>query len=208
MDWEVTCPLCQNEFSEANLPRLFTFCGHTFCEKCMTAISVPEEGKVKLVCPECPEGAYSVVIEQVALLPKNLALMNFMESRKNSMSNPSMNSLKDESFNVPKINRSYHEEDEDEALMTAINGKETHSQQEQGQRKKERIMTTPALAHKISEGENELCLLHNKQIELVCLVDHQRLCSKCALFGQHRGHDFVSLDQVEQGNKKIYETLL
>jgi hypothetical protein len=53
-----------------------------------------------------------------------------------------------------------------------------------------------------------MCLLHNKQIEIVCLVDHQRLCSKCALFGQHRGHDFVSLDQVDQGNKKLYETLL
>lgn len=86
--------------------------------------------------------------------------------------------------------------------MSAISGRE------EGQRKKERVLTTPALAHKVSEGENELCLLHNKAVELVCLVDHQRLCSKCALFGQHRGHEFISLDQVEQGNKKIYETLL
>lgn len=38
--------------------------------------------------------------------------------------------------------------------------------------------------------------------------DYQRLCTNCALFGQHRGHEYVSLDHVYQGNKKIYETLL
>jgi len=40
------------------------------------------------------------------------------------------------------------------------------------------------------------------------LGDHHRLCSKCALFGQHKGHDVVSFEQIEQGNRKIYDGLL
>jgi exosome complex RNA-binding protein Csl4 len=89
-----------------------------------------EEGKIKLDCPECQAGTSSVVLERVKHLPKNLALLNVLEVRKNNTSSRSINSLKDESFSVPRINRSYQEEDEDEALMTAINGKETHSEQE------------------------------------------------------------------------------
>jgi hypothetical protein len=86
-----------------------------------------EEGKIQLTCPDCPGGVSHVVLERVTLLPKNLALTTFLDTRKNNTSTRSINSLKDESFNVPKLNQSYHEEDEDEALMTAIDGKETHS---------------------------------------------------------------------------------
>ena len=57
MDLEVTCPRCLKEFNDNNLPRLFTACGHTFCEKCMAGLSLPqEEDKVRLACPDCPEG--------------------------------------------------------------------------------------------------------------------------------------------------------
>ena len=79
--------------------------------------------------------------------------------------------------------------------MTAINGKQMHSEADLGERKKERVLTTPVLSHRISEGD-EVCLLHNKQVQVVCLDDKQRLCSKCALFGQHKGHEVVGLDQV------------
>lgn len=110
MESEVTCPRCLKEYSDTNVPRLFTVCGHTFCEKCLTELAVPlAEGKIKLNCPECPENSSFVELPRVNLLPKNIALLSFLEGRKNNTSTRSINSLKDESFSVPRINRSYQE---------------------------------------------------------------------------------------------------
>lgn len=53
-----------------------------------------------------------------------------------------------------------------------------------------------------------MCLLHQKPIEVVCMFDLQRLCSKCAIFGQHRGHDFRSLEEIESGNKRHYQEII
>lgn len=35
----------------------------------------------------------------------------------------------------------------------------------------------------------ELCPQHGRPLELICVVDKQRVCAQCALFGTHRGHD-------------------
>jgi len=45
-------------------------------------------------------------------------------------------------------------------------------------------------------GENsiwEICQLHNKRLELMCSEDKQKLCSECALFGNHKGHDITQI---------------
>jgi hypothetical protein len=174
------------EYSDGNLPRLFTICGHTFCEKCLSSLAQEQEsGKLLIVCPE---DGLEVVLDRVAMLPINKALVNFLEARKNNISTRSMISFKDESFSVPRINRSYQEDEDAEALITAINGKEHSSHQDDNNNSKGECILAPSIATRPSEGDNELCLLHNKQVELICLVDSQRLCSKCALFGQHRGH--------------------
>jgi hypothetical protein len=38
------------------------------------------------------------------------------------------------------------------------------------------------------EEEINRCLLHDKPLDLIC-VDHlKKICSGCALFGDHKGH--------------------
>ena len=49
-----------------------------------------------------------------------------------------------------------------------------------------------------SEEDENICLLHQKPLEVVCVVDLEKICAKCALFGKHKGHDFKSLEQIEQ----------
>ena len=39
-----------------------------------------------------------------------------------------------------------------------------------------------------------MCLEHNRKLEIVCIQDRQRICSTCALFGAHKGHD-VRMEQ-------------
>lgn len=43
------------------------------------------------------------------------------------------------------------------------------------------------------EEDENICLLHQKPLEVVCVVDLEKICAKCALFGKHKGHDFKSL---------------
>lgn len=43
-----------------------------------------------------------------------------------------------------------------------------------------------------------MCLLHQKPLEIVCVYDLQKVCAKCAIFGEHKGHDFKSLEQIEE----------
>lgn len=30
--------------------------------------------------------------------------------------------------------------------------------------------------------------MHQRKLEIICLDDHERICSNCALFGQHKNH--------------------
>ena len=52
--------------------------------------------------------------------------------------------------------------------------------------------------------EVELCLLHQKPIEVVCMNDYERLCSKCALFGEHKNHDFKGVE----GDRELKQEML
>lgn len=38
----------------------------------------------------------------------------------------------------------------------------------------------------------EECLLHSKPADLICLDDCTIICSSCALFGKHKGHEVIN----------------
>jgi len=39
------------------------------------------------------------------------------------------------------------------------------------------------------EGKNKnICPTHNEKLTIVCLEDKIKICSECALFGEHKGH--------------------
>ena len=42
----------------------------------------------------------------------------------------------------------------------------------------------------------ELCEEHNRKVEIICIQDRMRICSTCALFGQHKGHDVREEQEV------------
>ena len=41
-----------------------------------------------------------------------------------------------------------------------------------------------------------MCPLHNKPIEIICITCKERICSNCALFGNHKGHDIRMEQEV------------
>jgi ElaB/YqjD/DUF883 family membrane-anchored ribosome-binding protein len=35
----------------------------------------------------------------------------------------------------------------------------------------------------------------------------EKICSKCAIFGQHKGHEFKSIDQIEEECKSFHQDI-
>lgn len=45
----------------------------------------------------------------------------------------------------------------------------------------------------------ELCQLHRRKIEIICIDCKERICSQCALFGVHKPHDIrMETDVLEE----------
>ena len=42
------------------------------------------------------------------------------------------------------------------------------------------------------------CQIHKRNNECVCLIDMIAICTKCALFGFHKGHDIISEDAFKE----------
>jgi len=52
----------------------------------------------------------------------------------------------------------------------------------------------------------EKCSEHKKDLEFFCFQDNQKVCSKCALFGDHKEHDIKPLEDLnEEIEKRILE---
>ena len=44
--------------------------------------------------------------------------------------------------------------------------------------------------------QEELCEVHKKKLEVICVDDRSKLCPHCALFGGHRTHDVRTEEEV------------
>ena len=40
-------------------------------------------------------------------------------------------------------------------------------------------------------------MLHQKQLDIICLQDKISICAECALFGLHKGHSFTTIKELE-----------
>lgn len=41
-----------------------------------------------------------------------------------------------------------------------------------------------------------MCPEHQRKLEIICISDRSRICSNCALFGAHKGHDIRMENEV------------
>ena len=57
-----------------------------------------------------------------------------------------------------------------------------------------KVVAEPATQPKDQEKPEDMCEEHSRKLEIICIQDRMRICSTCALFGQHKGHD-VRMEQ-------------
>lgn len=55
------------------------------------------------------------------------------------------------------------------------------------------VVVQPRLSE---DPQANMCLLHRKEADLVCIDHGIRICSNCALFGEHKLHQIKTVDNV------------
>ena len=51
------------------------------------------------------------------------------------------------------------------------------------------------------EDTADMCPMHQRKIEIICIDCKERICSNCALFGNHKQHDIrMEQDVLEEIN--------
>lgn len=78
-----------------------------------------------------------------------------------------------------------------------------HSNSKSSVAKDSSIANHPNSASKVEKKSIEIdefileeCLLHSKPADLICLDDKAIICSSCALFGKHKGHEVSNREGV------------
>lgn len=99
MDNELECPLCSSEYSQDNIPRLLTACGHTFCHQCLDTLIIEDEESYRLECPE-DQTVVHLATNEITQFPKNIALLKLIDAKHAHISGES---FKDESLEITKI---------------------------------------------------------------------------------------------------------
>lgn len=56
----------------------------------------------------------------------------------------------------------------------------------------ELLLSQKHLASSRQLGTTAICPAHQKSLDVICQVDRTRICSHCALFGEHKDHKFKS----------------
>lgn len=129
--------------------------------------------------------------------PKNIALVKLLtkDSKKKD------ESFKDGSLNESNIAKhSAHELDEEDNELVAVINESTKGTDNNG------FGGDPSA--EIDLEMDDTCLIHQKPLEIVCIRDRTKICSTCAIFGDHKGHEFKSMDEVAKDKEKRCDEIL
>ena len=179
---ETKCPICNNQYDEEiRIPRILLNCGHTICSSC---ISSSENSHTSLKCPEDNTEYQNISLSS---FPINKALLRLLHLISESKRNKEENSLnKTATIKTPKTSPN-------KSLNTA---------------RASRINLENLKLY--SNKKNEQCLEHpNRNLEMICLEELCKICTNCAIFGKHKNHNVINIDEfvkdIELKAEKLIE---
>ena len=165
---ETKCPLCNNQYDEeTRIPRILLNCGHSICSLCITKFN---ETQIPLKCPEDNTEYQNISLTS---FPINKALMRLLHKISESKKNNEENSLiKIPILKTPKTSP-------DKGLNTA---------------RASRINLENLKL--INNQKCEKCLEHpSRNLEMICLEELCKICTNCAIFGKHKNHNVINIDE-------------
>jgi hypothetical protein len=169
---DLDCPLCEGLYNlTTKLPILLSMCGHTFCQDCINKLYDPNSQI--LTCPE--DNLKMENIQNLEILPKNVTLLNLMQKIQKRKINSSMSVTTDNKSSL---------------LDNPTNFPHRHT------------LSVIPLPTNLFENQNiqnnifNTCLQHRRPLEIVCLDHRIKICTSCALFGDHKNHNLKSEDDI------------
>jgi hypothetical protein len=214
---DFNCPICNSTYDEKKyVPRMLIICGHTYCQECLKNIhSHSNENFIK--CPE--DETRHDNIKNIEDLPKNLTLINLMKKasskRKNSRTfteqkRASIGMLTRSS--IPRVNGKNYFYSMDENTLGNSNNpmlsqKEEFSPSNSMSRKSLNNLqnnyhnpnypsTSEFSLNDGSSNVNFYCNIHRRPLEIACLDHRIKICTSCALFGEHKHHNLKSEEDI------------
>ena len=181
---ETRCPLCKQQYDEdIRVPRILLNCGHTICSSCITS-SI--NSSIELKCPE-DNTEYKDI--SLSSFPINKALIRLLQKISES-----------KNLNISK----------ESSLTKILNIKtpKTSPKKELHNARESRInLENLKLA---SSKKCEKCADHpSRNLEIICLEDICKICTNCAIFGKHKNHHVINIDEfvkdVENKASKLIE---
>ncbi|CAD8138397.1 unnamed protein product [Paramecium octaurelia] len=163
---EFQCCQCSIEFNQTDhSPLVLPSCGHSICLSCVNQYT---SGEQSLVCKE--DGIQCNVQRDIKCFPHNQSIITLLKKRRSSARCITTIQTPDEQ------QQSIHNQTKDVSDFSS----------EKGLSQSQSMEALPKAS---------LCKLHQKELELVCKEDGQYICVNCALFGPHKFHNYLPIEQ-------------
>ena len=175
---ETKCPLCKQLYNEDNrIPHILLNCGHTICSDCIS--NCINSSKI-IKCPE--DSTEYQNISSISSFPINKALIKLLhkiaESKKISQKSKYLNNIIN-NFTIPS--------------PTCSPNKGSYTDRSLNNRQN---LETLKLISLSGSKKNVKCNEHpNRKLEMICLEDICKICTNCAIFGKHKNHNVINIDE-------------
>ena len=188
---ETKCPSCKQLYNEdIRVPRILLNCGHTICSNCISS-SINSPSILK-----CPEDLTEYPnISSLSSFPINKALMKLLHKISEN------NKIKEKNINLNlNIIDKYQTNSPASSPSKGLNTARINRQN----------LDSLKLYTLSNSKRNAKCGEHpNRNLEMICLEEICKICTNCAIFGHHKNHNVINIDEfvkdVECKAQKLIE---
>jgi hypothetical protein len=179
---DFNCTLCNSLYNtKERIPHILAKCGHTFCHQCLMKRLKDKE----LICPE--DHIIYDNINKIDDLPKNITVINLMHK----LMKRRMTDISDYTSPI-------------ESDLVKSNIKDSNSDLRKSLTVSRRRFSSNVTEFSISENQESIkskekieeCRIHKRPLEIVCLDHKIKICTTCALFGDHKNHSLRSQEDL------------
>ncbi|CAD8085511.1 unnamed protein product [Paramecium sonneborni] len=186
MDKEFQCCQCQQEFNlQDRSPHVLPSCGHSICQLCVTQYI---SSKLNLVCNE--DNIECQVDREIKFFPINQSIIVLLKKKRTVQRCHTYVTPEDAIPRISAEDVSEFSGDSQSNINLNKNISQSHS-----------CEILP-----IKDDQGDLCPIHSKPLELVCQEDGQYICVNCALFGNHKFHNYKPIEiYVKEMEQTFYD---
>lgn len=176
---ETKCPLCKQTYDEnARIPRILLNCGHTICSNCISNFLNTSS---ILKCPE-DQTEYPNILS-LSSFPINKALIKLLH--KISDNKKIKNDFNTNNLNINLANNFQNVSPESSPRKGLNTARDTRQNLD--------LLKLNPLS---SSKKCTMCNQHPKRkLEMICLEEICKICTNCAIFGTHKNHNVINIDE-------------